>query len=234
VLVSLDSVQSVKWLHDSVNYGGTVLGHSIRGLFAPRLRRILISTVVILAVLCAGVYGYLMSLPPPAGPSVTLTSPPIQLSMTLDKTQYSLAENMTISFYLRNISNETVTLTIPSMAMTVPPLVTAAQGVTIALGEHLLNDLFHFGFTIADNNGTALFQYPGGANMETYDIVLEPNASLNQTILIDTRHLTYDQNEQPFQSGAYQISGVLYAGMKGTGLFTWKTPAIALTLVGSG
>jgi hypothetical protein len=208
------------------------VGHSIRGLFASRLRRIVVATAVIIAVLCAGVYGYLASLPPPAGPSVTLTSPPIQLSMTLDKTRYSLAENMTIAFYLRNISNETVTLAIPAMSgADQETVVTAAEGVTIPGRQYLLNQLFHFGFTISDRNGTALSICGQGSGIqEGYSIILEPNASLNQTILIDTRYLTYNQNGQFFQPGAYQITAVLYAGMKGTGLFTWKTPGIALAL----
>jgi hypothetical protein len=196
-------------------------------LFASRSRRILISTVVILAVLCAGVYGYLMSLPPPAGPSVTLTSPPFQLSMTLDKTRYSFAENMTISFCLRNISNETVTLAIPAMSgADQETVVTAAEGVTIPGRQYLLNQLFHFGFTIADRNGTALSICGQGSGIqEGYYLVLEPNASLNQTILVDARYLTYDRNGQPFQPGAYQITAVLY-----TAQFIWKTPAIALAL----
>jgi hypothetical protein len=144
--------------------------------------------------------------------------------MTLDKTQYSLAENMTITFYLRNISNDTVTLTIPTMEG--PPLVTAAEGVTIPGSQYLLNQLDDFGLTIANMNGTALSIMGQGSGVQSdYSLVLEPNASLNQTDLIDTRYLTYNQNGQFFQPGAYQIAAVLF-----TEQFIWKTPSIAFTL----
>jgi hypothetical protein len=211
------------------------LGHSVRELFASRSRRILISTVVIIAVLFAGVYGYLMSLPPPAGPSVTLTSPPIQLSMTLDKTRYSFSENMTISFYLRNISNETITLVRPSQWPAEPgTLITAAEGVTILPHRNLLTALLHFCLTITDMNGTALLQLGKGGFMATYDIVLEPDASLNQTLFLNTKYdLLLNPNGQQLQPGAYQISAALYA-YQGSVLYTRETPSIAFTLVSTG
>jgi hypothetical protein len=194
---------------------------------ALRSRKALLLTIVVAATLCGSVLGYLLSLPPPKGPEVTLTSPPLELSMMLDKTHYSFAENMSISFYLRNISNETVTLAMPSMnGAELGTLVTAAEGVTIPLGQQLLSGLCHFSFTIAGTNGTTFFEFGLGSGGQTfYSIVLQPDASLNQTILIQTKYLDYEQNLQLFQPGAYQITAILY-----TAQFKWETPSITFTL----
>jgi len=204
-----------------------VLGHSLGGLFASRLRKILVATVIIIALLGASAYAYWASLSSPTGPSVTLTSPPLELSMTLDKTQYSFTENMTISFCLRNISNETVTLTRPDM-MEAPPgsVITAAEGVTILPSQNLLTDLYHFGIILYSSNGTVILRDVVGPLKATYDIILQPNASLNQTEF-DNFGSTLDENGKVVQSapGAYGISAVLRMGQ-----FELDTPSITFTL----
>jgi hypothetical protein len=203
------------------------LGHSIRELFASRSRRIIVATAVIIAMLCAGVYGYLTSLPPPAGPSVTLTSPPLELSMTLDKTQYSFSENMTISFHLRNISNETVTLMRPDMhEAPLGGVITAAEGVTTYPPLNLLNGLYHFGIILYSGNGTVILRDVVGPLKATYNIILQPNASLNQTEFANFAS-TMDENGRITQRppGPYGISGVLRATP-----FELDTPSITFTL----
>jgi hypothetical protein len=154
--------------------------------------------------------------------------------MTLDKTRYSLSENMTISFYLRNISNETVTLMMPDQSPAPPgSVITAAEGVTI-LPENLLTGLYHFGTILYSSNGTVIENDAVGWIPATYDIILQPNASLNQTEF-DNFAFTVDENGRVTQRalGPYEISGVLYASMTGTPPFGWYTPSITFTLVSS-
>jgi len=68
------------------------------------------SVVLVLAVVSGvAVYAYLGLLTPQAG-RATITSPPIEFSMELDKAEYLLGENVTIKLSLKNISNRTITL----------------------------------------------------------------------------------------------------------------------------
>jgi len=70
-------------------------------------------SVVLALAAVSGVaaYAYLQSLPQ-AGPRVTITSPPLEFSVELDKTEYPFSEetrsgeNITITFCLKNISNK--------------------------------------------------------------------------------------------------------------------------------
>jgi hypothetical protein len=153
--------------------------------------------------------------------------------MSLDKTQYSFSENMTISFYLRNISNETVTLVRPDQ-WPAPPgsVITAADGITI-LPPNLLTGLYHFGLILYSSNGTMIERDVAGPLDAMYDIVLQPNASLNQTVLDNFAGPVQDVNGRitQLEPGAYGISGVLRASLSDYELQTWETPSITFTLV---
>jgi hypothetical protein len=196
---------------------------------ASRSRKVLLA-IIVAAALCGSVLGYLLSLPTPKGLTVTLTSPPIELSFSLDKRYYSFAENMTLSFYLRNISNETVILSKSTMMEAAPgELVTEAKGVTIDSGQNLLTALFHFGFILYSSNGTVIAAHVDGSSQAAYEIILQPNASLNQTT---TGNLAYTVNENGRMqraAGAYRISAVLKAGMNNS-RYQWETPSITFTL----
>jgi hypothetical protein len=205
------------------------MGHSLKALFESRLRKMLITVLVIVTVLGAGVYGYLASLPSTTGPSVTLTSPPIELSMTLDKTQYSFAENMTISFHLRNISNETVILTKTSWRAAAPgEIVTKAEGVT-TYPENLLTVLIHFGILMYSSNGTVIAGFVEGSDQANYDIILQPNGSLNQTIFANFAYTVNESGRMECAPGAYGISAVFKASTISAG-YTLETPSITFTL----
>jgi hypothetical protein len=204
-----------------------MLGHSFGGLFASRPRRILVIAGLITAVLCAGTYAYWASLSSPAGPRVTLTSPPLEVSMTLDKTRYSFTENMTISFYLRNTSNETVTLTRPDLiGFDDGSITTAAEGVTVRPAQNLLTNCVHFGIILYGGNGTVISRFVEGSIKQAYSIILQPYASLNQTE-VGNLASALDENGKMVQRapGAYEISAVLR-----TGQFELDTPSITFTL----
>jgi hypothetical protein len=220
--------------------------------FASGSRRTLLLSIILVAVLCGSVLGYLLSLPPPEGLKVTITSPPIQFSMSLDKTRYSLTDNMSQTFCLRNISNETVTWRKGDM-MDIGDsygvkLTTVAEGVTVPFfgtdptgGEYMLRTLFHFGYVLAFGNGTIIDEEYVGPLKSAYDIVLDPNGSLNQTLCIS---LTYPDVVNPnryehfLEKGTYQISGVIYPIINSSepylrdphGLRYLKTPPITFSI----
>jgi hypothetical protein len=217
------------------------MGHSIGDLFASRSRRTIVATVIIIALLCTGVYAYWKSLSPQKGPKVTLTSRPFELSVSLDKTSYSLADNLTIAFYLRNISNETVTIEESDMygvynspAFT---LSTVSEGVNTSfdiLGDNPLGMLFPFGYTFSTSNGSIINKFPDGAHFNTaYSLIFQPGASLNQTLNVDLNEFNANYTApagHPLQKGTYEVTGALTGSLDYKVDSTWETPSISFTI----
>jgi hypothetical protein len=213
----------------------------LKRLFVTRLRKVLFVALVIIVASALTAYAYWKSLHSTNGPKVTLTSPPFELSFALDKTEYSLKDNMSINFCLRNTSNKTVTLTRPNLPYIIDPngsvykLATLAEGVTIPdFDSGLLYHSMTFGFILSHDNGTVIENNLGGGQIpQTYDIVFEPNASLNQTLSINLTGYR-DPYDHSIQGGAFRISGGLSAYPNGaenlTGLVTWETPSIVFTI----
>jgi len=81
---------------------------SFRSLFASRKHRAALISAALILVLAVSTYAYLRSLPPAAGPRVSLVSPPLEFSMELDKAEFQQGENVTVRLYLKNVSNETI------------------------------------------------------------------------------------------------------------------------------
>jgi hypothetical protein len=215
----------------------------MKKLFVTRLRKILFATLAITIALSVVAYAYWKSLPSITGPKVTLTSSPFELSMALDKTEYSLVDNMSVSFYLRNISNETVTLTWPNWPWRPESnlndegkfwLTTTAEGVTSS-DDTLLYQGLQFGYILTDSNGTVIENNPNRYVIipSTYSIDFEPNASIIQTLTIDLAQYV-DDSFNPLQQGTYQISATLHAYLNErgnfTGSLTWETPSIAFAI----
>jgi hypothetical protein len=214
------------------------MGYSLKSLFASRLRKVLVTSVVIVAVLCAGVYGYLASLPSPAGPSVTLTSPPFEFSLGLDKTEYVIRDNVTMYFSLRNISNETITVTETSryslgVAPDVPGirLATSAKGVSTSPDPGDLDHSFHFYFSWVESNGTVIYDTRNTIRYsDVYAIVFEPGGCLNQTLSISPTEYA-GIAAQPSLVGLFQIRGIFYEPYIDVGsTVTLETPSIAFTI----
>jgi len=206
----------------------------------------LVATLIIVVALSVVAYAYWRSLPSQTGPMVTLTSPPFELSLALDKTAYSLDNNMTIAFYLRNISNETTTITEPDI-MGVDPndpavtLATMSEGVNTSYnipGDNPLGVEFPFSFTLFSSNGTVVDKFPSGGGITTLiSIFFQPGASLNQALQVNLTKYS-ERNLAPMghslQKGAYQISATFSAYMGDvdhlTQTFALETPSIAFTI----
>jgi hypothetical protein len=186
------------------------------------------------AVLCGSVFAYLASLPSPKGPRATITLMPFEFSLSLDKSTYSLKDNMTLSFYLRNVGNETVTIGKNNMDPGLGPITTASEGVTVQdASSRDLNIMFHFGYILFDSNGTVIDEHLEGQLQAGYLLVFKPDASLNQTLTINLA--TYDElygssgSSETIQKGSYQISGAIRVvpNVKNNVL---ETPSISFTI----
>jgi hypothetical protein len=181
---------------------------------------VLISAALIL-VLAVSTYAYLRSLPL-AGPKVTLTSPPIEFSTELDKTGYQYGENITISFLLRNISNNTITITKPTMWNIVPSLFPIPTESYLASPETRVRGYFHFGFSITHQNGTEIWNQYSGLYQATYAIHIDPTGYVKQTWEWD----------MPLPQGVYYIRGVLYCVISGAfALSILETPTMTITII---
>jgi hypothetical protein len=195
------------------------MGYTAR-LFGSRSRKIMLLIAILVVSLAAGVYSYWISLPlpKPMGPSASITSSPIELSIGLDKTEYTSNENLTVYFSLRNISNQTVTvrqqhwyeldLSSPYSYM---KLASNVEGVSIpSKPPIILNGVFHFYFSVVDDNGTVILDtsrwllYQDG-----FDMIFAPYGCLNQTLYISLAGLL-GTGGIPTQARTFQITGILY------------------------
>lgn len=162
--------------------------------------------------------------------------------MSLDKTTYELDDNMTMTFYLRNTSNETITVGEPSIKVVSPTdaaiiLATKSEGVNTSyniVGDNPLGGEFPFSFTLVASNGTVVDKYPGGlSTATTIDIFFEPGASLNQTLYVNLTEYSAIHTSPigyPLQKGAYQISAAFYGWFNDDGPYTLETPSITFTV----
>ena len=89
------------------------MGIFSKNWFKTNFSKVLLVTLIVIVVSVASVYAYLEFLLPQSGPRASITSPPLEFSLELDKERYQFGENTTLIFYLRNISNQTVTLEKP-------------------------------------------------------------------------------------------------------------------------
>ena len=204
-----------------------------KGLFASRLKKVFFLVAVFVVALAAGVYAYWMSLPPAEGPRVTITSPPLEFSLELDKTEYQYGENITIRLCLKNVSNETIKVTKRNLWPIYPDLFdipTEAEGAT---PEPVVSGNCHFGFSITNQNGTEIFKEYEGHIPATYDFYIEPNGYIKQT------WIWYNLWEgspviQTLPKGTYQIRGIFGGAMVESSTLDrsimLETPTITFTI----
>jgi len=186
----------------------------MKRLVFSRSRKVALLVAVIVVGLVAGVFAYRLSLlQQMIGPRVTITSPPLEFSMELEKAEFAVSENITMKFCLKNISNQTIKVTKLHWAPVEPSdkiLFTESEGINMPPGyAHLLSILFHFGFSIAYNNGTEVFRFVSGPMPTLYDIIFEPGGYVKQTLFWEPIKETPVSSE-PLPNGTYQIRAILY------------------------
>ena len=122
--------------------------------FKGRRWKLLGLSVVIIFVLASSAYVYWrINAPPSSTLCVTATSPPLELRMELDKTEFQQNETIVVSLFLTNKGSEPVTL---------------------AFGYQ--TDLV--GFLVKDENDTEVYVHPHVYLPLTCDIVLEPDEQI--------------------------------------------------------
>ena len=204
----------------------------VKWLASNRARTVFLVSVLIAASVLS-VYAYLSSLTPQGGPRATVVSPPVEFWMELDKTEYAYGENMTITFCLENISNETITVFKGSIwpfdPMWTDMLYTEAEGV----GGYV-NDVFHFRFSVAFANGTEIFKWSTGPLPEAYSLVFEPGGYVKQRFIYLLYYEVSPTQEPGFYylpSGSYQIRGISYTDRNAPGgITTIETAPIQFTI----
>ena len=108
---------------------------------------------------------------------VTATSPPLELRMELDKTEFQPNETITVNLFLKNIGSETVEIIFHHI-----------WGYDV---RHVLN------FIIKDTNGTIVYRHFGMMRLALYPIVLGRGEQR-------TEILEWNQTLKP---GTYKIMG---------------------------
>jgi hypothetical protein len=193
----------------------------------------LLLIVITASALAVGVYAYFKSLSPLEGPRASITSPPVELSIELDKTEYSVGENLTLTFCLTNIGNETIRLKWgyqSPISSSDPYVPTSTEDYGVITSDErarfIVSNTFHFAFTFAYDNGTVLLQHLKGVLPAIYYFDLEPNGYVKQTLVF-----IHDYGDQPFfPEGTFTIRGMLYHVGVADQSVTLETPSISFTV----
>lgn len=138
---------------------------------------------VALLGLASSVYAYWrINTPHSSTPYVTATSPPLELRMELDKTEFQQGETVRIRFYLTNIDE---------------------NPVRIAFAYRN----FIFGFIVKDENNTRVFLHPVIQITALKDVILKTGDQLNETLEWTQEFNQGSASGHPFKTGAYKIIG---------------------------
>lgn len=189
----------------------------LKKVFALGVAVVLLGAIIVYGM---GYLGGRESVSSQAGPRASITSPPLEFSIELSKTEFQQTENITMRFCLKNIGNTTIRVIKRSMSVIDPRdgTVTEADGASIPDDPRGLSVLFHFGFCVTDSNGTEVYKLTEGKFQATYDIVLEPNGYVKQTRVWNYYYI-YGSS---LPKGTYQIRGIFKS---------LETPSIAFMIM---
>lgn len=197
---------------------------SVRSLFASSKRRAALVSAALILVLAVGTYAYLQSLPPAAGPKVSLVSQPLEFSMELDKAEFQQGENVTVKLAMENTGSEEITLMWTSYTQ-------------------YLDRALYFDICITDSNGTVVFQWSSeylylGVVVEKS---LSPGEQLTNTYfwnqwtepVAQEPQFSYPEGLVP--KGTYYVRGLsrqftLTVDGQTTPLMTLETPSITIQI----
>jgi hypothetical protein len=183
------------------------LAETMRKLF-------MVLSIVALVVAVLAVVAYRGSLLRHEGLKATKISSPLEFSIQLDKAEFKLGELINVTFTLRNISNNTVSL---------------------SWGNGLILD-----FSINDANGTLIWQWSWNhAHIDAViDITLEPGQRLSDIFPHIATFYWWDQmiwdNQVP--KGTYFINGIVpnvSVFVEGEAVaqdLSYETPSISFTI----
>lgn len=184
------------------------------------LKALLLVLIVVVASV-AVVHAYWRLLPPQAGPRVSITSPPLEFSLEMDKTEFQQSENVTIRLSLKNMGNKTITLSWPNFLMS---------------NFYLYGDrIMYFDFYVADANNTRVFQYTKefGAAQSVLEETLNPGEQL-VSVCVWYQKTGHSDYYAQVPKGSYSVRGstrrVRLIVDDQTSVITLEAPTIAFTI----
>jgi len=199
---------------------------SFKSLFTSRKHKAALVSTALILVLAVGTHAYLQSLPPAAGPRVSLLSPPLEFSMELDKAEFQQGENVTVTLSMKNTGSEEITLMWTSF-------------------YQFLDRVLYFDICITDLNGTVVFQWSRvyfGLGM-VLEKSLNPGEQLTSMYFWYQEKYHYPEGQKPEYSyqegqvpkGIYYIMGLsrqftLTVDGQTTPLMTLETPSITIQI----
>lgn len=141
-------------------------------------------TTVILLALASSAYAY-WRINTPSSPTlyVKATSPPLELRMELEKTEFQLNETIQMQLYLKNIDEKPVRIAFAYIN-------------------------FIFGFVVKDVNDTRVFLHPRIRWATIKEVILESGGQLNDTLEWVQEYNQEAAAGQPFKTGTYKITGL--------------------------
>lgn len=164
-------------------------------MFASRSRRAVLLVAVLAAVSILGAYAYEASLPMHEGPRASIVSPPVEFSVEMNKPDFALGENVTVSLSLKNTSNSTIQL---------------------AWGDFSGSDsgVMYFDFCITDINDTVIYQFSQWHMWEAVKVskVLKPGEQLASVFIWWQRTGQPESSvDVPVPKGTYFLRGLTRA-----------------------
>ncbi len=165
---------------------------------------------------------------PRASPKASAISGPLELSLALDKTEYGAGENISITYVLKNVGGENITL-------------------TFGEGCYYYDEALHYhgrvfcDYIINDSNGTEVFRWSNqtGATLALVVINMAPGEQRNNTFTFTFDKPYYYYYGCKLDPGVYRIRGIVPPGSLGTvGIISGgihssirlETPSIAFTV----
>jgi hypothetical protein len=152
--------------------------------------------------------------------------------MEVDKSDFLYSENMTITFRLENMGNETVTI-LRSNPGWWHPNYTETSYHNVHAPYYKLNQ-FHFGFSVAYANGTEFFRVGSSFLDFYYELDIDPGGWIEQTItarILDIPGYNLSSYYRiPLPIGNYQIKGVFRHSIDPPLDITLETPSIAFAV----
>lgn len=196
---------------------------TLRGLF---LRHWKVLGLVLIASLTSvsGAYAYWrLNAQPSSTPYSTAVSPPLELRLELDKTEFQLGETVVMRLFLKNIGDQTLTIDLAHRDR--PP----------AWGR----------FIVKHANDTRFFNWPEMDFPMADRFSIDPGEQVNRTFEWDQLGYGFDSNgriielRKPASPGTYKIIGRTEDGVSGRGIavievqrtIKMETPPIVITIV---
>jgi len=155
------------------------------------------ASLVILCLTVASIVAaktYITSSQPMTKPQTSIEYPPLRLTMVLDKTDFAAGEDLTIGFTLKNISNETVTITY-------------SEAIYGEEEGHMFRLCFSFEILDANNTRVHSYTHGWGATQALWSLNLHPMEEISQTMHWNQKPDYDDSSRVP--SGPYSIRAII-------------------------